>query len=217
MTMATIWVSDTSSTKLFRPSHVRHNAGRVCAPHFLIFGYPMPAKLLLILILTSISTLVLAGGTYQEPEDFLSETFAGEPPEAAVIWLTGERKTAVNEILGHRYASLRVRYWQVAERSAWILEEVGKDLPITVGIVINASHIERIKVLIFRESRGWEIRHAFFTDQFNDSRLNDGYELDRQIDGISGATLSVRAMKKLATLALYLDAEIRKQNVTPAS
>ena len=217
MTMATIWVSDTSSTKLFRSSHVRHNTGRSCAPYSLIFGYFMPGKLLLILLLTSISTLVLAGGTYQEPEDFLSETFAGEPPEPAVVWLTGDRKSAVTEILGHRYTSLRVRYWQVAERSAWILEEVGKDLPITVGIVINASHIERIKVLIFRESRGWEIRHSFFTDQFNDSRLEDGYQLDRQIDGISGATLSVRAMKKLAALALYLDAEIRKQNVTPAS
>ena len=36
----------------------------------------------------------------------------------------------------------------------------------------------------------------------------------KYIDGISGATLSVRAMKKLARLALYLDAEARKQDVT---
>jgi hypothetical protein len=176
----------------------------------------MPRKLLLILFLAGISTLALASGTYQEPEDFLNETFAGEPPEAAVIWLTGERKHAVNKILGHRYASLRVRYWQEAERSAWILEEVGKDLPITVGVVVNAGHMESIKVLVFRESRGWEIRHPFFTDQFNQATLKNDYQLDRQIDGISGATLSVRAMKKLATLALYLDSEIRKQNVSPA-
>lgn len=175
----------------------------------------MPIKLLLIVFLASFSALVLARGTYQEPEDFLSETFAGEPPEAAVIWLTGERKDDVNKILGHRYTSLRVRYWQQAERSAWILEEVGKDQPITVGVVINAGHIENIKVLVFRESRGWEIRHPFFTDQFNQTGLKDNYQLDRQIDGISGATLSVRAMKKLATLALYLDTEIRKQDVSP--
>jgi hypothetical protein len=175
----------------------------------------MPRKLLLIVLLAGISTLALARGTYQEPEDFLGETFAGEPPEAAVIWLTGERKDIVNRILGHRYTSLRVRYWQDAERSAWILEEVGKDLPITVGIVINAGHLENIKVLVFRESRGWEIRHSFFTDQFKETRLKEDYRLDRQIDGISGATLSVRAMQKLATLALYLDAEIRKQDVPP--
>jgi len=175
----------------------------------------MPRKLLLIVLLAGISALALARGAYQEPEDFLAETFAGKPPEAAVIWLTGERKDVVNRILGHRYTSLRVRYWQDAERSAWILDEVGKDLPITVGIVINAGQMENIKVLVFRESRGWEIRHSFFTDQFKETRLQEDYQLDRRIDGISGATLSVRAMKKLATLALYLDAEIRKQDVPP--
>ena len=175
----------------------------------------MPRRLLLIVFLAGISALALARGTYQEPEDFLSEAFAGEPPEAAVIWLTGERKDVTNRILGHPYTSLRVRYWQKAERSAWILEEVGKDLPITTGIVINAGHMENIKVLVFRESRGWEIRHPFFTDQFTQAALKDDYQLDRQIDGISGATLSVRAMKKLATLALYLDAEIRTQDVSP--
>ena len=76
--------------------------------------------------------------------------------------------------------------------------------------------LERIKVLEFRESRGWEVRHAFFTDQFRAARLTKDRNLDRDIDGISGATLSVRAMKKLAALALYLDGELRAQDV-PAS
>ena len=176
----------------------------------------MLRNLLTIVFLAGLSTLALARGTYQEPEAFLQDTFADELPDPAVIWLTGDRKEAVQQILGHRYASLRVRYWRQAERSAWILEEIGKDLPITIGFVIHAGHIERIKVLVFRESRGWEIRHPFFTDQFRDARLDDKGNLDRTIDGISGATLSVRAMKKLARLALYLDAETRTQNVPPA-
>ena len=176
----------------------------------------MLRNLLTIIFLAGLSTLALARGTYQEPDAFLQDTFADELPDPAVIWLTGDRKAAVKQILGHRYASLRVRYWRQAERSAWILEEIGKDLPITIGFVINAHHIERIKVLVFRESRGWEIRHPFFTDQFRDARLDDKGDLDRTIDGISGATLSVRAMKKLARLALYLDAETRAQDVTPA-
>ncbi len=176
----------------------------------------MLRNLLLTIILTSACALVFARGTYQEPDEFLQDTFGNEPPSPAVIWLTGERKDAVKQILGHRYASLRVRYWQQAERSAWILEEVGKDLPITIGFVINSGRMERIKVLVFRESRGWEIRHAFFTDQFDQASLKHDYQLDRHIDGISGATLSVRAMKKLAALALYLDAEIRKQDASPA-
>jgi len=166
------------------------------------------------MLLLPVYTGALAGGTYQEPDAFLADIFSDDTPKPAVIWLTGERKIAVEQLLGHRYPSLRIRYWRRARRSAWILNEVGKDLPITVGMVINEGRLEIIKVLVFRESRGEEIRHPFFTDQFKDARLDHKGNLDRTIDGISGATLSVRAMKKLARLALYLDAEARKQDVS---
>jgi len=176
----------------------------------------MLKRLALLILLLPVYTGSLARGTYQEPDAFLAETFAGTTPEPAVIWLTGKRKDAVKRLLGHRYPSLRIRYWQRGQRSAWILEEIGKDQPITTGVAINAGRLEKIRVLVFRESRGEEVRHPFFTDQFRDARLDDKGKLDRTIDGISGATLSVRAMKKLARLALYLDAETRKQHVTPA-
>lgn len=172
--------------------------------------------LFLALFLTAVNAPLLARGTYQEPAEFLDDVFNGEPPQPAIVWLTGDRKEATQQILGHRYSSLRVRYWRKDMRSAWILEETGKDQPITAGIVINNGQLERIKVLVFRESRGWEVRHPFFTDQFNGSTLKDDHRLDRQIDGISGATLSVRAMKKLAIMALYLDRVTDKQNVEKA-
>jgi hypothetical protein len=172
-------------------------------------------KILLLAALAFSCSNLLARGTYLEPEQFLSETFTTGVPEPAVIWLTGERKDMISRLLGHRYSSLRVRYWRLHQRSAWILEEIGKDLPITVGLVVNQGRLESIQVLIFRESRGEEIRHTFFTDQFTDARLNNDNTLDRHIDGISGATLSVRAMKKLAALALFLDSELKAENVAP--
>jgi len=172
--------------------------------------------LLLSTLLIVGSAGVLAGGTYQEPGAFLGDSFSEGTPEAAVIWLTGERKQAIQKLLGHSYTSLRVRYWRQDMRSAWILEEVGKEQPITVGIVVSEGRLERIKVLVFRESRGWEVRHPFFTDQFKNAGLNKERQLDRPIDGISGATLSVRAMKKLAAMALYLDSQLGAMDVTPA-
>jgi hypothetical protein len=172
--------------------------------------------LVTVVLLTLVCPGLMARGVYQEPDAFLSEVFAGDVPEPEVIWLTGERKGVVNELLGHDYATLRVRYWRRDPRSTWILEEIGKEQPITVGLVVNEGRLERIKVLVFRETRGWEVRHPFFTDQFTNAQLDGNRDLDRHIDGISGATLSVRAMKKLAALALYLDAEARAQDV-PAS
>ena len=115
-------------------------------------------KLLLFLIAAPLYTSVLAEAVYQQPDDFLSETFSGKVPKPAVIWLSGQRKEFVKQLLGHRYSSLRVRYWRQDQRSAWVLEEIGKDLPITIGLVINDGSLEQIKVLVFRESRGWEIR-----------------------------------------------------------
>ena len=161
-----------------------------------------PAILLALLLLACNS--LQARGTYQEPEDFLREVFAGSPPEPETLWLKGEIKEAAKDILGHRYNALRIRYWRRDQRSAWILEEIGKDHPITTGFVVNAGSLETVRVLIFRESRGWEVRHPFFTNQFTDATLTGDRKLDRKIDGISGATLSVRALEKLARLALYL-------------
>ncbi len=175
----------------------------------------MPRNLLITLFLLLLGPAAQAAVTYQTPAEFLDFAFAGTPPEPQVVWLTGERKQIVEQILGHPYASLRVRYWRAGKRSAWILEEIGKELPITVGVAVDDHAIAAIRVLVFRESRGWEIRHGFFTDQFRDARLNADKQLDRHIDGISGATLSVRAMKKLARLALYLDAATRQDDVTP--
>ncbi len=144
-------------------------------------------------------------GVYQTPAAFVAEAFAGQPPKPAVIWLTDETGKAVAGILQHRPNRLRVRYWARGAHSAWILEEIGKEKPITVGIVIDDGRIRYMKVLAFRESRGDEVRHAFFTRQFENATLRDDTRLDRPIDGISGATLSVRALTKLARVALYLD------------
>ncbi len=146
---------------------------------------------------------------YQTPAAFLEDVFAGQIPPVKKIWLTGKLKEQVTKILRHPPTSLRTRYWQQGSKSVWILSETGKEKPITVGIIINHNHIEKIKVLIFRESRGAEVRHSFFTRQFKDVQLSDNVELDKTIDGITGATLSVRALKKLATLALYLNQQIK--------
>ena len=146
---------------------------------------------------------VSARGVYQTDQDFLKETFNGDIPKSQVIWMRGDIRKKGAEILDHNYAGLRIRYWQDDERSAWVLEEIGKTEPITFGVVIADNKVETIKVLAFRESRGDEIRYPAFTKQFKQAELDDD-RLDRHIDGISGATLSVRAMTKVVRLALYL-------------
>jgi hypothetical protein len=53
------------------------------------------------------------------------------------------------------------------------------------------------------------VRHDFFTNQFKGLTLDDQNNLNGRIDGISGATLSVNALRNLARLALYVDRAAR--------
>lgn len=154
-------------------------------------------------VLLLIAVSVSARGIYQTDQDFLAETFDNAIPKSQVIWMKGDVRQQVAKILGHNYAGLRIRYWQDGQRSAWVLEEIGKTEPITFGVVISNNKVEAVTVLAFRESRGDEIRYPAFTQQFAQAAL-EGDQLDRHIDGISGATLSVRAMTKVVRLALYL-------------
>jgi hypothetical protein len=150
--------------------------------------------------------------SYQPVDEFLQEVFAAPPPSPQVLWLKGDVKEKAAAILGHPYPGLRIRYWEKDDRTAWILEEIGKEKPITVGLVVGPGGMEMLRVLEFRESRGWEVRYPFFTDQFVGVGLTADGQLDRHIDGISGATLSVRALQKLARLALYLNQQAQATN-----
>lgn len=145
-----------------------------------------------------------APGQYLSLEDFLAGSFTEQAPEAKVVWLDAAIKQRIKAVTGKDFPLLRVRYWQQGRRTAWVLEEIGKELPITIGVVVADQQIEKIDVLAFRETRGWEIRHGFFTRQFLGAGLDSDTRLTATIDGITGATLSVRAMKHVARLALLL-------------
>ncbi len=152
-----------------------------------------------------------AEDVYLAPERFVERAFDGEAPEPQAVWLAGATRDAVESILNHDYGGARIRYWGRDDRTAWILEEIGKHEPITTGLIVDGGAIQRIRVLIYREPRGWEVRREVFLEQFEGAELVEGRQLDRSIDGISGATLSVRALTKLARLALYLHDHVTSQ------
>jgi hypothetical protein len=176
-----------------------------------LMRFQRKASLIGWLLLLLMSLQVEARGSYQTPEAFLKQHFNQTIPASDVIWMKGEVKQRVKTILGHDYLGLRIRYWHEAERTAWVLEEIGKEEPITFGVIVKQGKIESIRVLTYRESRGGEIRYPAFTRQFDNASMQ-GDKLDRHIDGISGATLSVWAMTKIAKLALYLDELTRQQS-----
>ena len=144
-----------------------------------------------------------ADTVYLTPARFLQQCFT-QVPKPAVIWLDKKIQGKITAVLGHPYPQARLRYWRQGDKTAWILDEVGKESPITSAFLIQQNKIVKAAVLVYRESRGEEIHLPAFLQQFVGSVLK-GNALSQPIDGITGATLSVGAMTRMAKTALLLN------------
>ena len=162
-------------------------------------------RLLSFLILLFSADFASAEDVYQSPESFIAESFGDNAPAKQTLTIGTELQPKVQKIMGKHYRLAQSHYWKSDGKTAWVLEDIGKYKPITTGFLVGSDgKMERVKVLIYRESHGWEVKHEFFTRQFKGVGLKKEKKLDERIDGISGATLSVNALKRLSALALLL-------------
>lgn len=149
---------------------------------------------------------VFAKGQYLSLEQALAEHLAiSEKVKAHYLWLNGEQKKLASDILQRPFRRARVKYYQQGDKHLWQINQIGKELPITFMVVTAKDKIQAIDIMQFRESRGDEIRSPAFRQQFSQLSLNKNHTLSHSVDGISGATYSVRAMKKVAKLALIFE------------
>ncbi len=83
------------------------------------------------------------------------------------------------------------------EGYAIITEEVGKFHPYTFIVSVTPKgKIDKIAILVYRESRGAEIAKKRFLHQFKGKSLKSKIRINRDIINISGATMSVVTMCK---------------------
>jgi len=155
---------------------------------------------------------LLAAPPDRAGDDFVAAAFLA-PPAPATLEIAGTLTAAVVRVLGHSYPDRAVSYWRTGDKTAWILRGRSKSHPFTAGFVVERGRIVRSEVLTYRERRGQEIRSQRFLRQFIGAALRDGHDLDRRIDGITGATISVKSAHNLARLALVFDAFVCERDV----
>jgi hypothetical protein len=162
--------------------------------------------LLTIILLIAASGIAQAGTTvYQKPSDFIRSACGGQIPTSKYLTLTSSHQSKIRRLMGHEYRPARVRYWTHKGKTVVILDEIGKTRPITTGYVVSKGKIEHVKMLIYRETIGAEVRRTSFTNQFKGAVLGASGKLSRRVNNIAGATLSTRAMMEMGRVALYLD------------
>ncbi len=154
---------------------------------------------------------------YISSKDYISSIFGTDTIKNSIkpriLWITKDIRPNVVKILRRPNFPLRYRYYKRGQRTVWILNEIGKVMPITTAITIDNNIIIDLTVLTYRESHGSEIRFPAYTNQFNNIRLTEKMGLSKSINGISGATLSTNAIKKVGRLALYLHSIVMEKNV----
>jgi thiamine biosynthesis lipoprotein len=86
---------------------------------------------------------------------------------------------------------------------AIVVDEIGKVSPIT--FIVSATpdfKVRDVAVMVYREVRGGEITQRRFLAQYKGKRSTDPIQLDRDIVGITGATLSVHGANRAVHKAL---------------
>ena len=163
-------------------------------------------RVLILITLVAASLSGMAATTvYQKPSDFIRSVCGGSIPTTRTLTLTASHQSKIRRLMGHEYRPSKVRYWMSGRRMVVILEEVGKTQPITTGLVVSGGKIELVKMLIYRETIGAEVRRTSFTNQFKGATIGSNGKLTRRINNIAGATLSTRAFMEMGRVAVYLD------------
>ena len=88
---------------------------------------------------------------------------------------------------------------------AVILNVIGKEQPITFMIAVSPEgKVLGVEILAYRESQGSDVRSKRFMQQFIGKTLAEPLKLGRDVDSISGATLSSRSTVYAVKKALAL-------------
>ena len=136
--------------------------------------------------------------------DFLNKVFKNQIPKKERLIVKGEYKEKIRAIMGNKYKKRMFSYWQNNTEQVWILNSIGKYKPITAAFITDNCKVKSSHVLVYREQHGYEIKYTAFLLQFKETEMDKTLKLNTKIDNISGATLSVNSMKRMARTALLL-------------
>jgi len=126
-------------------------------------------------------------------------------PKADTTWSESwvpspDERNAIQRRLGWRLEEEEFTLYQGRKGDAHlgyavVGEQVGLYKPITFLVKVQAdATVEAVWVMVYRESRGGEVQRQRFLRQYKGKDSKDPIRVNRDIIGITGATLSVRAL-----------------------
>ena len=101
-----------------------------------------------------------------------------------------------------RFMRDQIYIWEISRNEEMIglayLDNVkGKSQPITYAVFFNRQgKVQGSHIIKYREPIGGEVSNQYWLNQFFGKSWESGYKIGSDIDGISGATISVNAVTR---------------------
>ena len=117
-----------------------------------------------------------------------------------LLRLPTDKKMAIEERIGWKFPeeAFEVYIGETGTQTdgyAFVQNTIGKHKPMTYMVGVDArGRVSNVELLVFRESRGSEVRTKRFNVQYEGKTASDPVRLNKDIINISGATMSVRSM-----------------------
>jgi Na+-translocating ferredoxin:NAD+ oxidoreductase RnfG subunit len=90
------------------------------------------------------------------------------------------------------------------ERSCLALPQQGKEGPMVVGVCFHeAGLVQSVTILSSEEERGKKVAEATWLKQFKQKKVSDAFQVGQDVDGVSGATWSSKAVAESLRKASY--------------
>ena len=116
--------------------------------------------------------------------------------------LDTELKVLVQNKVKQRFYRDELYYWNISNNDTTIAyalmdNVLGKSMPITFLVILNnEGNIGAVEVIKYREAYGGEVGNKSWLTQFINSTDTSQFIVGKNIDGISGATISVNSLSK---------------------
>jgi thiamine biosynthesis lipoprotein len=165
--------------------------------------------------------------TFQTEEQALRSLYGGCRVDRQDKTLSEQDRQALSKATGMYFPEAAFTFL-VTQRDGRVLgynlvmNEIGKSEPITFMVAMSPEYrVVDVLVMVFRESRGSEIREKRFLRQFQGKRMGDPLTINNDIVNYSGATLSSKAITRgvkraLALLRHFYPAPQSTEAVAPA-
>jgi hypothetical protein len=180
----------------------------------------------------ALSTIALFAGAVRADQVFLREAEApralfGEGAASAdrkLLQLSDAELAELSRVLERKVELRDYPYLEVhgaaADASAqrpflgyvFLLEVLGQSQPISFAVAVKAEGtLQDIQVMVYREPHGDEIRERRFRAQFAGKKRGDPLVVGKDVDAITGATISSNSAAYAARKALALGQFLRSR------